>query len=144
MTALNTTATPAPAIVRLNPETLPDAGRVGYSQISIVEPGRLAFVSGQVAWPRDGSPVPATLTGQTALVIEHARGALAAISATPHDIVLLRLYVVGLSPETQAQAMPLLFAFLDGAQPSLTGIGVAALAAPDLLLEMEMVVRLPA
>src|SRR5690606_8474915 len=39
----------ADAIKRVNPETLPDAGRAGYSQISIVEPARLAFVSGQVA-----------------------------------------------------------------------------------------------
>ena len=33
------------AIVRMNPATLPDAGKVGYSQISIANPGRLAFIS---------------------------------------------------------------------------------------------------
>lgn len=30
----------------------------------------------------------------------------------------------------------------DGARPSLTGIGVAALAGPDLQLKVEMIVRL--
>lgn len=39
--------------------------------------------------------------------------------------------------------MPRLLAFFDGAQPSLTSVGVVALAAPGLQLEMEMVVRLP-
>lgn len=34
-------------ITRMNPGSLPDAGQAGYSQISIVEPGRLAFVSGR-------------------------------------------------------------------------------------------------
>ncbi len=39
--------------------------------------------------------------------------------------------------------MPHLLALFGGAQPSLTGIGVAALAGPDLQMEVEMVVRLP-
>jgi hypothetical protein len=29
-------------VVRMNPSTLPNAGEMGYSQISIVEPGRMA------------------------------------------------------------------------------------------------------
>ena len=33
--------------------------------------------------------------------------------------------------------------FFEGAQPCMTDIGVAALAAPDLQIELEMVVRLP-
>jgi enamine deaminase RidA (YjgF/YER057c/UK114 family) len=32
----------------------------------------------------------------------------------------------------------------DGAQPSITGVGVASLAAPDLKIEMELTVRLAA
>ena len=41
--------------------------------------------------------------------------------------------------------MPRIAEFLDGAQPSLTGIGVVALAGPELLIEIEieMVVRVP-
>jgi enamine deaminase RidA (YjgF/YER057c/UK114 family) len=36
-----------------------------------------------------------------------------------------------------------LAAFLDGTLPSLTGVGVVNLAAPDLQIEIEMVVRIP-
>ena len=44
-------------LTRMNPSDLPDARRVGYSQISIVPTGRLAFVSGQVAWDAKGATV---------------------------------------------------------------------------------------
>ena len=54
----------------------------------------------------------------------------------------MRLYMVDVQPEAQAVAMGKLMAFLDGAQPSLTGIGVAALAMPELLIEIEMVVQI--
>ena len=130
-------------LTRMNPLSLPDAGMVGYSQITTVEPGRLAFVSGQVAWRRAGEQRPGSLTEQAALVFSNARAALEAVAASPHDLVMVRLYVVDLTPERQHEVMPQLLAFFDGAQPSLTGIGVAALAAPDLQIEMEMVVRLP-
>ena len=131
-------------ITRMNPEALPDAGNAGYSQISIVEPSRLAFVSGQVAWRRDGGVAPGTLGEQTAIVIENLKGALSALNAGPHNIVQMRIYVVDLRSETLEIAMGPIAVFLDGAQPSLTGIGVAALAAPELQIEVEMVVQVPA
>ena len=131
------------AIIRMNPQSLPDAGRVGYSQISIAEPGRLAFVSGQVAWRRDGGAVPGDLAEQTQVVLENLSGALQAVGAGPQDIVQMRAYMTDLRPETLEIVMGLLMPFLDGAQPSVTGVGVAALAAPELQLEVEMVVRVP-
>lgn len=133
-----------PAIVRLNPPSLPDASAVGYSQISIVEPSRMAYISGQVAWRRDGQPAPDDLDGQAQIVIANARAALAAVGAAPQDLVMVRVYVVNLSPERLEVLMPHLHALFAGTQPSLTGIGVAALASPELQLEIEMVVRLPA
>lgn len=130
-------------ITRMNPPSLPNAGNAGYSQISITEPGPLAFVSGQVAWQANGEPMPPTLLAKTEVVVGNLKAALAAVDATPHDIVLLKIYVVDMTPERMEGSMPLLMAFLDGAQPSLPGIGVSALAGPDLQLEIEMVVRLP-
>mgnify|MGYP001409761513 FL=1 len=130
-------------ITRMNPETLPDASRAGYSQISIVEPGRLAFVSGQVAWRRDGGAVPASAAEQLDIVIENLSAALVALNATTHDIAQMRIYAVDLNPEGMQAGMAAIGKFLNGAQPSLTGIGVQALAAPGLLIEVEMVVRVP-
>lgn len=132
------------AISRLNPSTLPDASAAGYSQITTVEPGRLAFISGQVAWRRDGGPTPQGLAEQATLVVENAQAALAAVGAAASDVIMVRIYMVDLTPQRLEELTPHLATLFDGAQPSVTGVGVAALAAPDLQLEIEMTVRLPA
>ncbi|MBC7792826.1 MAG: RidA family protein [Clostridia bacterium] len=133
----------ATTVTRVNPPTMPDASTAGYSQISIAEPGRLAFVSGQVAWSVNGQPAPKTLLEQTKIVIGNLKAALTAVGATPHDLVALKIYVVDLTPERMEASMPLVVDFLEGARPSLTGIGVAGLAGPDLQVEIEMIVRVP-
>lgn len=131
-------------IVRMNPSTLPNAGEIGYSQISIVEPGRMAYVSGQVAWRPNGEPVPAGLMEQMKIVATNAEAALHALGATPEDIVIARCFVTDLTPERLEQVFPPLLEMFKGAKPCITGVGVAALAAPDLQVELELTVRLPA
>lgn len=130
-------------ITRVNPDTLPDSTQAGYSQVSIVEPGRMAYVSGQVAWSPDGTPPPNDLAAQMRLAGRNARAALEAIGASPNDIVIARCYVTDLTPERLAALMPPLIEAFGGARPSLTGVGVAALAAPNLQVELELTVRLP-
>lgn len=132
------------SIDRMNPPALPDAGKVGYSQISIAHPAPLAFISGQVAWRTDGAPAPASLAEQTSIVIAHLQGALDALQASTDDIVQMRIYMTDLHAQTQEIAMEKIIRFLDGARPSLTGIGVQALAGPDLQIEVEMVVQVAA
>ncbi len=130
-------------ITRLNPSTLPNAADMGYSQISIVEPGRMAYVSGQVAWRPGGEAVPQDLAEQMRIVALNAKAALDAVGASPNDVVMARVYVVNLTPERLEALMPPFLATFEGAQPCVTGIGVAALAAPDLQVELELVARLP-
>ena len=131
------------SIIRLNPPTLPDATKFGYSQITVMEPGRLAFISGQVALQPNGEPVPDKLSEQAQIVAVNAKAALDAVDATPHDIVMARIYMVDLTPERLEEMIPHILAAFDGAQPSITGVGVAALAAPEYQLEMELIVRIP-
>lgn len=132
-----------PPLARLNPASLPDASAAGYSQISIVEPSRLAFISGQVAWRSDGQPVPETLAAQADVVVGNARAALAAVGASAKDLVMVRVYLVNLTSERLEVLMPRLHELFDGSRPSLTGVGVAALASPELQVEIEMIARLP-
>ncbi len=131
------------AIHRLNPPTLPDSTALGYSQITTVEPGRMAYISGQVASRPGGEPVPEDLAAQARIVAENARAALDAVGATPEDIVIARIYMTDLNDQTLEQAFPAILELFAGAEPCVTGIGVAALAGPDLKIEMEMTVRLP-
>ena len=130
-------------IIRINPTSLPNAGEMGYSQISIVEPGRMAYISGQVAWQPNGDPVPSNLIEQMKVVSKNALSALEAVGAKPEDVVIARIYVVNLTPEKLEEIMPSFLSTFAGAQPCVTGVGVQALAAPDLQVEMELVVRLP-
>ncbi len=133
----------AAALTRLAPDTLPDSTALGYSQITVTEPGRLAWVSGQVAALPGGAPAPEDLPAQTRAALANCAAALEALGATSADIAMMRLYVVGLTPQTMGESYPLVLEFLAGAAPSITGIGVAALADPSLRIEIEMVVRLP-
>lgn len=106
-------------------------------------PSRLALVSGQVAWANGATVVPSTLVEQTAIVIENLANALSALNASPHNILHMRIYATELTPKRQAPATTPLLTFLKGAKPSSTGVGVTALAAPELQIEGEMVVQVP-
>lgn len=128
-------------IKRMNPDCLPDSVSIGYSQISVVEPGRFAYVSGQIASKGNGEPAPDNIAEQTHWVVANLAGALDALGADTNDIAWLRIYVVDLDDEKMADSFPILLNFLNGSQPSLTGIGVSALASAELLLEVEMGVQ---
>ncbi len=130
-------------IKRLNPPTMPDASAMGYSQISVVEPGRMAYVSGQVAWHPDGRPTPKELVSQARVAAKNAKAALDALDATPADIVILRCFMTDLNSETLEEVFPTILELFDGEKPCITGVGVASLAAPDLKIELELTVRLP-
>lgn len=126
-------------ITRLNPPSLPDTTAIGYAQISIAEPGRMAFLSGQVA---SAEAVERGFEAQAADVMSKARAALVELGASPEDIVMARLYVVDLDEARLGTTVKQFGAFCEGATPSLTGVGVAALAGPGLLIEMELQVLL--
>lgn len=132
----------AAAVTRLNPTSLPNSTQMGYSQITTVEPGRMAYISGQVATRAGGEPVPDDLMEQTKIVASNAQAALDALGASPEDIVIARIFMTNLNEESLNQAFPILLEMFDGEQPCITGVGVAALARPNLKIEMELTVRL--
>lgn len=133
----------AETIERTNSLTLPDAAAMGYSQISVGGPGRLAVISGQVAWSRDGTPPPEGFADQVRIAGANLLGALEALGAGPADIVLLRVHLVRPEAEDWAAVGDVLRPMMGGVMPSVTGIGVFSLAAPDLRGEIEATVRTP-
>ena len=126
-------------IKKLNPPSLPDAGPLGYAQVVSASPGKMVFVSGQVAVSADGAPVPPDLADQLPIVLRNLVNALEAAGASPKDVVSLRIYVVDLDPERIAGLMAPVVALFDGQAPALTGIGVSALASPEFKLEIEAI-----
>jgi enamine deaminase RidA (YjgF/YER057c/UK114 family) len=130
-------------VSRRNPATMWDMAALGYSHISVAEPGRLAFLSGQIAVMPGNGEVPKDLAGQAKLATASLAAALKDLEATAQDIVMLRVYVVNATSEAFGQAVTPLRELLGEAMPSVTTIGVQALYKPELKVEIEMVVRLP-
>jgi enamine deaminase RidA (YjgF/YER057c/UK114 family) len=131
------------SVSRHNPPTMWDMASLGYSHISVAEPGRLAFLSGQIAVTPGSEEVPEDLAGQAKLATASLAAALKDLEATAQDIVMLRVYVVNATSEAFGQALTPLRELFGDAMPSITTIGVQALYKPEIKVEIEMVVRLP-
>ena len=130
-------------VTRRNPATMWDMSAMGYSHISIAEPGRIAFLSGQIAAVPGSTEVPADLGGQAKLATASLAAALKDLSATAKDIILVRVYVVNATSESFGQAAAPLRELFGSAMPSITTIGVEALYKPEIKVEIEMIVRVP-
>lgn len=130
---------------RLNPATLYDSVQFGFSHAAVQEPGRTLHLAGQVAWDAAGDLVgPGDLAAQTAQALANLKLVLEAAGVTPAEVVRLRTYIVGHTPDKLGVVLPLLGAFYGEAAPAPnTVIGVAALALPDFLIEIEATAALP-
>ena len=135
---------PSSPVSRHNPPTLWDMAANGFSQISVAEPGRLAFLSGQVASQPDGAALPSDVSGQARSATASLAAALEHLDASARDIVMLRIYVVDATTERFGQVLAEIRKMLGSEMPSVTTIGVQALFTPEILVEVEMVVRVPA
>lgn len=133
----------AASVSRRNPPTMWDMSSAGYSQISVAEPGRIAFLSGQVAAAPGSKDAPKDLAGQAKLAVASLAAALEELEASAQDIVMMRVYVVDATTEAFGLVMAPIRGLLGDAKPSMTTIGVQALYTPALLVEIEMAVRLP-
>ncbi len=130
-------------VSRRNPPTMWDMASLGWSQISVAEPGRLAFLSGQIAVTPGKQDVPKDIAGQAKLATASLAAALKDLEASARDIVMLQVYVVDATSETFGQAITPLRELFGDAMPSITTIGVQALYRPEFKVEIEMVVRVP-
>lgn len=126
-------------IDRINPATLYNSLQYGFSHATLQEGGRTLHLAGQVAWDRAGQVVGGSdLAAQTRQALENLRLVLADVGAKPANIVRLRTYVVNHDPGKLGIVLPEIGAFFGGAAPPPnTYIGVASLALPDFLIEIE-------
>ncbi|MFG2751975.1 RidA family protein [Streptomyces xanthophaeus] len=115
-----------------------------YRQTSVATGSKLIFIAGQVAWDADGVLVrEGDLAAQVEQCYLNIAAALAGVGASFDQVAKLTVYLVDWAPDK----MPL---FVEGVAraaatlgplpaPPLTGIGVAALAEPGLLVEIEAI-----
>jgi len=128
-------------IERINPPALYDGAPHGLSHATIDHDTGLVFVSGQVDWDRDYQVRHTTLAEQTEGAARNLLMVLAVAGSSALQILQLRVYVRGEIGEHLDTVAPILLEHLGLARPALTGIGVASLASPDTLVEIEAVAK---
>ena len=132
-------------VEHVNPDTL--FRLPAFSQIVVAPPGRLAFIAGQGPFDADFQLVGGDdLYAQTVQAFRNLKAALAAVGATPADVVSSTFYVVELDEEKTGLFVAGMNAALDG-KPfppnASTLVGVTRLGHPAMRVEISAVAAIP-
>lgn len=129
---------PNPAAFQLTiPATLPKS--VGYSQLAIVERGRLVFIAGQVALDTSGNIVGENdIHAQLQQVFENLKAALTAVGGTFSNIAKLNVYYTDRSHLAAYREIRDEYINLSN-PPISTAVQVAGLFRPEFLVEIEAI-----
>jgi len=125
----------------IDPPTVFASAAHGFPQAVAVAGGRTVYVSGQVAWDAERRLIGGgDLGAQARQAFGNVVRVVEAAGNGRTSIVSVRIYVVDYRPE-HAAAVGGAFrdTFPAAVAPAATWIGVAALAEPDLLIEVEAV-----
>ncbi|WP_349963255.1 RidA family protein [Rhizobium sp. ZPR3] len=126
-------------LTRINPDNLYNALNYGFSHGTLHREGGLLHLAGQVAWDKDCNVVGVgDLAAQTRQALANLQAVLTEAGCGPADVVRLRTYVADHSPDKLGPVLGAIAEFYGDAVPAPnTFIGVAALALPDFLVEIE-------
>lgn len=124
----------------VNPTDLHDPVPFGYSHTAAIPAGAgLVLVSGQYGSGPDGAVVSSDFGEQVQQAFRNVGLALAAHALELSHVVQLRTYIVGLDFERLGVLAQAVHAGCGTPPPTQTVLGVTALAAPDILFEIEAV-----
>lgn len=122
----------------INPSELHDPVPFGYSHTAAVPAGaRLVVVAGQYASGPDGMVVSADFAEQVRRSFHNVGVALAAHGLELRHVIQLRTYVVGLDRDKLRAIGEAVGSRWGARPPAQTLVGVAGLAMPDMLFEVE-------
>lgn len=117
----------------------------GYSQVVISTPGRIVFVSGQIAVNEHGQVVaPNDLRAQTEQALENLTTALTAAGATFSHVVKVNWYVKNFDDSQINTIREVRSRYFDPNHlPANTLAGVTALCPSEALIEVEAIAIIP-
>jgi len=123
----------------LNPEGLNKPA--GYTHVVVTEPGKLVYISGQLAWDNTGKIVgKGDFRVQVTRALENLKIALTAVGATMEDLVKVNYYVVNLKPDQVPIIREVRSKYFSAEHPpASTLVGVTALVREDFMIEIEAV-----
>jgi 2-iminobutanoate/2-iminopropanoate deaminase len=115
----------------------------GYSQVAVVNHGKLVYVAGQVGIDKDGK-IAGDFAAQAKQAFTNLKLALAAVGATPANLVKINYFVVGLSHEKLVTLREARDSVIDKEHPPVSTLaGVAALFREDVQIEIEAEAVIP-
>ena len=123
----------------INPQELFDGNMFAMSQATIETSSGLIFVSGQVDWNRQYETTEDSIEGQTKKALSNLKIALESGGSSIEQLLQIRIYVRGEFGDYIEIMAPILTEYLGSSRPAMTGIGVASLASPDILVEIEAI-----
>lgn len=123
----------------INPPSVFRSLEHGFSQAVVTSGRRTLYVSGQTAWNSHRELIGgADLAGQARQAFANLQAVVEAAGGTLADVVFLRIYVVDYKPEKAVAVGSAFRDFFSGeVKPASTWVGVAALANPGFLIEVE-------
>jgi enamine deaminase RidA (YjgF/YER057c/UK114 family) len=128
----------------VNPAGLHDPVPFGYSHTATITAGtELVIVAGQYGSSTDGTVVSTDFTEQMQQAFHNLGVALAAHGLDLSHVVQLRTYVVNLDFDKLGAIAQAVQGGCGDTPPTQTVIGVAGLAMPDILFEVEAVAARP-
>lgn len=107
-----------------------------HHAVEVPAGGRTLYVSGQVGMTKDGA-VAGGMTAQAEIVWQNLTAILRDADMDVTNIVKMTAYVVGI--ENFADYAQVRTKYLGGHKAASTGLAVAALIVPGLLIEVEIV-----
>ncbi|MBC9714387.1 RidA family protein [Streptomyces sp. TRM66268-LWL] len=122
----------------LNPSALHDPTGYGYTHIAAA-PGRQVFIAGQYASDETGAVVSDDFGAQVGRSIANLRTALEAAGLGFEDVVRIGTYIVDHDQDKLQVLLEHLRATWGERLPAQTLVGVAALALPEMLFEIDAV-----
>lgn len=121
----------------INPPQLYDGKPHGLSHAVVDTASGVVYISGQVDWDTNYQVSSHTVEGQLRNVLTNLAIVLDAAGSSVENLLHLRIYVRGEFGESMEAIAPILAQFLAESRPAVTGIGVASLASPETLVEIE-------
>ncbi|MER5936257.1 Rid family hydrolase [Streptomyces sp. NPDC001928] len=125
-----------------NPPALHDPTPFGYSH-AVAAPGELVFVAGQYASDATGAPLPGDFAAQVELAFDRLNSALEGVGLGFEHVVRLGTFIVDHDTGKLEALGKALHARFGDRLPAQTLSGVASLALPGMLFEVDAVAVRP-
>ena len=125
----------------INPQELFDGSAFGMSQAVCDLDSKLVFISGQVDWNQEYQTSENSVEGQMKKALNNLQIALDAANSSVDRLLQVRIYIRGEFGHYINTIAPIISSFLGESRPAMTGIGVASLASPETLVEIEAIAK---